>query len=70
MAKANKAKMPPSPRLSARITNKTYFRVTTKMMDQKISDKIPRILLGLTNKPYSGLKHSRNVYKGLVPTSP
>ena len=35
--------MPPSPRLSARITRKTYFTVTMRISDQKISDSTPMI---------------------------
>ena len=33
--------MPPSPRLSARISTITYLIVTTKVRDQAISDNTP-----------------------------
>ena len=42
-ARAISARMPPSPRLSARITSSTYFTVTIRNSDQKISDRQPRI---------------------------
>ena len=42
-ASAISARMPPSPRLSARITRKTYFSVTMTISDQKISDSTPMI---------------------------
>ena len=35
--------VPPSPWLSARVTKKRYFTLTTRMSDQKISDRIPRM---------------------------
>ena len=37
------ARMPPSPRLSARITSSTYLTVTMRMSDQKNSDSTPMI---------------------------
>ncbi len=33
--------MPPSPRLSARITSSTYLSVTISASDQKIIDRMP-----------------------------
>ncbi len=42
-ASAISARMPPSPRLSARITSSTYLTVTISTSDQKISDRMPRI---------------------------
>ena len=39
--RANSAKMPPSPLLSARMMNDRYFTATTMMSDQKNSDKRP-----------------------------
>ncbi len=33
--------MPPSPRLLARITSATYFRVTMIISDQKMSETMP-----------------------------
>ena len=40
-AKAIKDKTPPSPLLSARITNKTYLKVTTKIKAQIIMEMTP-----------------------------
>ena len=40
-ANAVSASVPPSPLLSARSRISTYFRVTTKISDQKISDSTP-----------------------------
>ncbi len=40
-ASAVSASVPPSPLLSARSRISTYFRVTTKISDQKISDSTP-----------------------------
>ena len=37
--------MPPSPRLSARMTMVRYLKVTTKFSDQKMSDRMPSTLL-------------------------
>ena len=42
-ASAISARMPPSPRLSARSTINTYFTVTTMMIDQTIRLRTPRI---------------------------
>ena len=42
-ASAISARMPPSPRLSARRTKKTYFTVTVRISDQMIIDRMPRI---------------------------
>ena len=42
-ASAISARMPPSPRLSARMISITYLTVTISTSDQKISDRIPRI---------------------------
>ena len=43
IAKAMRAKMPPSPLLSALMTSTTYLMVTIIMSDQKISDRMPSI---------------------------
>ena len=43
-SKAIKAKMPPSPSLSARITSRTYVTVTMIVTDQKISETIPKMV--------------------------
>ena len=40
-ARAVRASVPPSPLLSARNRINTYFSVTTKISDQKISDSTP-----------------------------
>jgi hypothetical protein len=40
--RASRAKMPPSPWLSARMTNQMYFMLTTRMSAQKISDRTPK----------------------------
>ena len=40
-ARAIRARMPPSPRLSARMTSMTYLTVTTRINDQKISERTP-----------------------------
>ena len=42
-ASAIRARMPPSPRLSARMTSRTYFTVTMRISDQKISERQPMI---------------------------
>jgi hypothetical protein len=42
------ARMPPSPRLSARRISVTYLVVTTSTRDQKISDRMPMISSGVT----------------------
>jgi len=40
-ALAKRAKMPPSPRLSARVTKVRYFQLTTIISDQKMSERMP-----------------------------
>src|SRR5450755_2143577 len=62
--------MPPSPRLSARMISVTYLSVTTIMIAQNTTDKIPSTLSGVSGKPCGPVKHSRRVYSGLVPMSP
>ncbi len=61
--------MPPSPLLSARITNSTYFSDTTTISDQKISDSAPSTLSWLTPMPCSP-NVCCSEYSGLVPISP
>ena len=46
-AKAIKAMIPPSPRLSARMMNITYLTDTTKIIAQKNSDNAPRMFSGV-----------------------
>ena len=64
------AKMPPSPRLSARRMNPTYLTVTTTVSDQKISEATPNRFTSFRAMACWPLKHSRTAYKGLVPMSP
>ena len=64
------AKMPPSPRLSARRMNPTYLTVTTMVSDQKIRDTTPNRLISFRAIACGPLKHSRTAYKGLGPMSP
>ena len=45
------AMIPPSPLLSARIMTITYLRETINIMVEKISDKIPNILISLIGIP-------------------
>jgi len=67
---ASRARMPPSPRLSARRTIEMYLNETTKLSDQKISDSTPRTLSCVTATPCGPEKHSSKAYSGLVPMSP
>ena len=50
-ARAISARMPPSPRLSARMISVTYLIVTTRISAQKISDRMPRISVLLIATP-------------------
>ena len=67
---ASSERMPPSPRLSARRMKTMYFTLTTRMSVHRISDSTPTMLPGVGWMPYSGLKHSRSAYSGLVLMSP
>ncbi len=67
---ASKAMMPPSPRLSARIMNTTYFSVTTMISAQEMSDSTPSTLSWLAATGWLPLNASRMAYSGLVPISP
>ncbi len=69
-ASAISARMPPSPRLSARSTTPRYFTEITRISDQKISDSTPITLACVGGTAYSPKKHSRIAYSGLVPMSP
>ncbi len=62
--------MPPSPRLSARMTNPRYLNVTTKVIAQKTSERTPSTLSGVGGTPCGPVKHSFSAYSGLVPMSP
>ena len=57
---ASNARIPPSPRLSARMMIVTYFTLTTMMSDQTNSDTAPRTLSGVTAMGYAPPKHSCN----------
>ena len=50
------ASTPPSPRLSARMTTMTYFRVTTMINAQVISDSMPSTLSCVGFSPVKSLK--------------
>ena len=52
-ASAMRARMPPSPLLSARMTRATYLIVTTSTSDQKISDSTPSVSARVTPAPVS-----------------
>jgi hypothetical protein len=62
--------VPPSPRLSARITSTTYLSDTTMTSDQKMVDRPPKMLVGVSGMPCAGEKVSFTAYNGLVPMSP
>src|SRR3569832_2415677 len=57
--KASNARLPPSPRLSARIMNSVYFTDTTSISDQKISESIPRICALSMASGWAPMKHSK-----------
>ncbi len=48
VTRASSARLPPSPRLSARMMMATYFSETSAMMVQKISDSTPMMLAAST----------------------
>ena len=56
--RARSARIPPSPRLSARITKDMYLNVTTKVIDQNTSDTTPSTLSGVGATPCGPVKHS------------
>ncbi len=64
------ASTPPSPLLSARITNSRYLMPTTRMMAQNSSEITPRIDASVSGMPCAGLNASLSEYSGLVPMSP
>jgi len=68
-ASAISAMMPPSPLLSARMTNSRYFSDTTMISDQNTRLSAPSTLAGVAATP-CGPNTSFNVYSGLVPISP
>ena len=59
-ARAVSATMPPSPRLSARVTKTTYLSETTTISAQKNSDRLPRMPASLTGTGWLPAKTSRN----------
>ena len=62
--------IPPSPRLSARITKTTYLIETTTISDHTISDRMPSTFSGVSGIGWLPAKTSFIVYNGLVPMSP
>ena len=67
---ASRARIPPSPRLSARSTSAMYLKETTKLSDQNTSDSTPRTFSGVSGTACFPLKHSLRAYSGDVPMSP
>jgi len=53
------ARMPPSPRLSARRMKPRYFTEITSTSDQKTSERTPSTSSVLTASPCSGMNDSR-----------
>src|ERR1700722_11741331 len=64
-----KARIPPSPRLSARMTNRQYLIEIVTIKVQMIRDRMPSALWGVNRPPVACTTVCR-VYKGLVPRSP
>ncbi len=62
--------MPPSPRLSARISTVRYLTLTTITSDQTNSDSTPSTLSRVTATACEPAKVSCSAYSGLVPRSP
>ena len=62
--------MPPSPRLSARITTPRYLTEITSTRAQKTSDSTPSTSPGVGRTLCTPVKHSLMAYRGLVPISP
>ena len=66
-----RAKMPPSPRLSARMTNNRYFTEIMRINDQKASEQTPNTLMRSTVITCDfSVNASFSAYNGLVPMSP
>src|ERR1700677_833461 len=63
------AKIPPSPRLSARITNRQYLIETVMISAHTMSERMPMALAGV-NRPPTACTTVCSVYSGLVPRSP
>ena len=64
-----KASIPPSPRLSARMTNRQYLTETVMIKVQTMSERMPMALSGV-NWPPVACTTVCSVYNGLVPRSP
>ena len=68
---AVRARMPPSPLLSARITNMRYLMEMMMMSDQNAREQIPNTLIWSTVITCDfSVNASLNEYSGLVPMSP
>ena len=67
-ARANSARIPPSPSLSARMMTVTYLRVTEMVRLQKTSDSTPSTTSA--SKPPAAWSADSSAYSGLVPMSP
>jgi hypothetical protein len=68
---ATRARMPPSPSLSARMTKVTYLTDTTIVIAQITIEMTPNTSTGVgLTLLWSMLKTVCNEYKGLVPMSP
>src|SRR5450759_4257059 len=63
------AKIPPSPRLSARITIRQYLIETVRISVQTMSERMPSAA-GAVNRPPMACTTVCSVYSGLVPRSP
>ena len=51
LAERHERQHAPSPSLSAFITNRRYFIVTTRTSDQTIKERIPSTLSAVTDRP-------------------
>ncbi len=52
LTSARSARMPPSPRLSARMMKVMYFTTMTRMSDQTTSERMPSTLAGVGSTPW------------------
>jgi hypothetical protein len=62
--------MPPSPWLSARMTNVRYLTVTTRVSAHTMSEQTPSTSATSGCCPGCGAMPTCSVYRGLVPMSP
>ncbi len=67
---ASRARLPPSPLLSARMITVTYFSVTMTIIDQNIRLTMPYICSSSSGRRWWPANVSRIAYSGLVPMSP